>query len=221
MEITATGIKKDFIRKMAGTNVYTAVDTCGITLRPGTVSVIKGRSGSGKTTLLNILAGILPPTEGTVLYDDANIYEMTDESLSDFRNKHIGYVPQGKSAVASLSVRENILLPFTLFGENETGRADELIDKFDIGHIRNAAPEELSGGELRRMAIARALVREPEVLFADEPTGDLDDENTEIVFGILREQAKGGKTVLVVTHENEAEKYADKVYRMNGGMLEG
>ncbi len=221
MEISAKDIKKEFIREAAGTNVYTAVNTCSMELRSGSLTVLKGRSGGGKTTLMNMLAGILKPTEGQILYDGRDIYSMNDDDLSEFRNKKTGYVPQGKSAVASLTVRENILLPCMLFGENAEDKADDLIKRFDIENIKNAYPEELSGGELRRMSIARALIREPEILFADEPTGDLDDENTELVFKLLKEQAKMGKTVFVVTHEDTAEEYADKVYLMRGGKLEG
>ena len=219
MQIRAEQIKKEFYRKSKGTNIFAAVNTCDFTMEEGTLTVIKGRSGGGKSTLMNMLSGILQPTEGKILYGDVDIYSMKDKELSEYRNRHIGYVPQGKSAIVSLSVIENIMLPEILYGESNEDGAVELMDKFGIAHLRDAMPEELSGGELRRMAIARALIRKPEVLFADEPTGDLDDDNTVIVFEALREIANNGTTVLMVTHENEAEKYADRIYRMDAGVL--
>ena len=219
MQIRAEKIKKEFYRKSKGTNIFAAVNTCDFIMEEGTLTVIKGRSGGGKSTLMNMLSGILKPTEGKILYGDVDIYSMKDKELSEYRNRHIGYVPQGKSAIVSLSVMENIMLPEILYGENNEDGAVELMDKFGIAHLRDAMPEELSGGELRRMAIARALIRKPEVLFADEPTGDLDDDNTVIVFEALREIANNGTAVLMVTHENDAEKYADKIYRMDAGEL--
>ena len=219
MQVRATNIKKDYIRKGKGTNIFTAVSDCNLVLNSAELTVIKGRSGGGKTTLLNMLAGILVPTAGKVYYDDIDIYGMDDEQLSKYRGENIGYVPQGKSAIASLSVLENILLPEILYGDRNETKARELMETFDILHLENAMPEELSGGELRRMAIARALMRNPKFLFADEPTGDLDDENTKIVFEALQRASKEGTGVIIITHEGEADNYADKLYRMDAGVL--
>lgn len=222
MEVRAEKIKKEFLRKGAGTNIFTAVVETEFVLEAGTLTVIRGRSGSGKSTLLNMLSGILEPTAGTVHYDNEDLYAMPDTVRSQFRNRHIGFIPQGQSAIASLTVRENILLPFSLYGEVDGDAnvlADELMKELAITPLAEAMPTELSGGELRRMAIARALIRKPKVLFADEPTGDLDDENTEIVFRMLRRAAEDGVAVLMVTHEGDAEQYADRVYRMDAGVL--
>lgn len=219
MTINAKHIKKDFYRKTKGTNLFTAVQSADITLREGELMVIKGRSGGGKSTLMNMLSGILHPTEGEVYYDDTDIYSLSDEELSLFRNKHIGYIPQGKSAISSLNVAENIIMPGMLYGDPDPKDADELMERFDIAPLKNAMPDELSGGELRRMSIARALFMNPQVLFADEPTGDLDDENTQVVFEALRKVADGGTSVFMVTHEEGAEAYADKVFRMDAGVL--
>ena len=232
MIIEAKGIRKEFIRKGSGTNVFTAVQETDLVLEAGVVTAIRGRSGSGKSTLLNMLAGILEPTAGEVIYTGAagrpgeNIYAMGDEALSQFRNRHIGYIPQGTSAISSLTVEENILLPCRMrkaAGKEEEekarARAQALMEEMAIEHLAGEKPGKLSGGELRRMAIARAMVMSPEVLLADEPTGDLDDENTTIVFEMLRRCAQRGACVLIVTHEEDVEKYADKVYRMNAGVL--
>ncbi len=223
MVVRAQNIKKEFLRKGRGTNIFTAVAETDFALEAGELTVIRGRSGSGKSTFLNMLSGILEPTAGTVHYDKDNLYAMPDAARSRFRNQHIGFIPQGQSAIASLSVRENIMLPVSLYGAADKAaeeRADALMDELAITPLAEAMPTELSGGELRRMAIARALLRRPGVLFADEPTGDLDDENTKVVFHMLRQAAKDGTAVLMVTHEGEAQQYADRLYRMTLGVLE-
>ena len=190
-----------------GTGSFQALKETDLVLPEGRLTVLEGRSGSGKTTLLNILAGVQNPSGGKVLYDGTDLYSMDDEALSRFRNDHCGIVPQGQTAVAALTVLENVMLPGTIYGVDKglRERAEALLEKMKIADLKDVLPAELSGGEIRRMAIARALVRDPVVLFADEPTSDLDDENTEAVFGILREIAEAGKSVLVVTHERNAD----------------
>lgn len=219
MEVRAQQIRKEYYRRGTDSNIFTAVEECDFLIPPGELTLIHGRSGSGKSTLLNMLAGILKPTGGHVFYDDTDICLMSDEDLARFRNLHIGYVPQGRSAVPSLNVLENVALPFALYEEDGEEAAALMMERFGIADLE-VMPDRLSGGELRRMAIARALVRQPEVVFADEPTGDLDDENTAAVFGALRELTKTGTAVLVVTHEEDAFEYADHIYAMNAGRLE-
>ena len=147
---------------------------------------------------------------------------MDDRTLSRFRNEYYGIIPQGESAVAALSVMENVMLPATVYAGDETvkDRAAKLLERMGIRNLGNAFPKELSGGELRRMAIARAMIRDPQILFADEPTSDLDDDNRDAVLSMLREIADQGKAVMVVTHEREAAQYADLKYRMDAGVLE-
>ncbi|MBR2283887.1 MAG: ABC transporter ATP-binding protein [Ruminococcus sp.] len=224
--VRAEGISKEFIRESRGTNRFVAVKQTDLTLSSGELTVIRGRSGSGKSTLLNMLAGLTTPTSGRVLIDGMDIYTLPDKELSELRNRKTGVIPQGQSAIYSLTVMENILLPYTLYGkadEGAEGYAEKLLEELGIAQLRNVMPGELSGGELRRMAIARALIRRPELILADEPTGDLDDENTEVVFNVLKNAAAGENgtpaAVLVITHENNAENYADNLLRMNAGQL--
>ena len=222
MSLTAESLTKEFIRETKNTNRFTAVDNVSLTLDSGELTVLMGRSGSGKTTLLNMLSGLLEPSSGRVSYDGRSLYEMSDKQLSRLRNKHFGIIPQGQTAIHSLSVMENIMLPFALYGEGgaeDEGYARELMERLDILQLEGAKPAELSGGELRRMAIARAVIRKPPVIFADEPTGDLDDENTIAVFDFLKALAGEGAAVLVVTHENDAKPYADKLLTMSSGRL--
>ena len=221
MLLRTENIHKTYYRNTGSSNYFYAVAPTSLDIPSGTVSVLMGRSGSGKTTLLNMLAGILEPTEGKVLLNGTDLYSLNDAALSRFRNEKIGIVPQARSAVDTLTVMENILLPATLFGhaaptENVRRRMEEL----EIGHLANVLPRELSGGELRRMAIIRAMVRDPDILFADEPTGDLDDESTEKVLSALSRFAhRPGKAVFIVTHEKDAVNFADRLFRMDRGQV--
>ncbi len=181
-----------------------------------------GRSGSGKSTLLNMLSGLLAPTMGRVLLNDMDVYQMEDLPLSRFRNQHFGVIPQGQAAIMSLTVLENVLLPGVIYGAADArmeSRGMELLEETGIGDLAKARPAELSGGEMRRMSIARALLQDPDVILADEPTADLDDENTEIVLGMLKRAADQGKIVLMATHDKETFAYADEIYRMDAGII--
>lgn len=220
MTVTAERITREYFRRSHGSNVFQALKETDLVIEPGKLVEITGRSGSGKSTLLNIIAGLLAPSSGRVLYDGNDIYSMDDDARSRFRNLHIGIIPQGQTGLHSLTVLENVLLPCRMFGgECSDEKAAELLERVGIAELKNAYPNELSGGEMRRLSITRALLRSPEVILADEPTGDLDDENTRTVLGMLRSAADAGAAVLLVTHENEAAAYADSVYIMDGGVL--
>ncbi len=220
MELRADLISRRYFRKRGEANFFEAVRPVSLTLRSGEMTVLKGRSGSGKTTLLHMLAGLLTPSEGKVWLDDTDLYALDDRKLSELRNKRIGVIPQGRSAVDTLTVYENILLPGILYGGTpRTEDAESWMEALDILDLRDSMPGELSGGELRRMAIARVMTSDQDVILADEPTGDLDNENTEIVLTALRQSAKAGKAVLVVSHEDDAEAYADHVLHMDGGSI--
>ena len=246
MELRAENIAKWYHRKTGEANRFFAVKETTLTVSSGTLTVLTGRSGSGKKTLLHMLGGLLQPDQGTIWLDDTDLYSMEDARLSRFRNSHFGIIPQGYTAVRPLTVFENILLPVRMYGSGrdpipKSGHvqtdistntradkvrlaekeADRLLERFGILHLKEEYPDKLSGGEQRRLAVARALAGQPPVILADEPTGDLDDENTAFVMEELRQAADKGAVVFVVTHESDAAAYADHVWRMNAGQLEG
>ena len=222
MELRAEKISRDFLRPSAPQGFFMAVEETDFSLRAGALLAITGRSGSGKSTLLKMLAGLMEPGTGRVLLDDTDIYGLEEAELARLRNRQIGLAPQTLMVLSALTVQENVLLPCSLYGEAREAkpRAEQLMERLGIVHLRCADPTELSGGELRRLTLARALVRDSAVLLLDEPTGDLDDENTRLVLTLLREEAARGKAVLLVTHEREAADYADSLYRMEAGRLE-
>ena len=221
MILTAKELKKDFPRTGRSSNYFTAVQPLDLTLRSGEMIEITGRSGSGKSTLLNMLSGMLTPTSGKVLLDETDLYSLNEKNLSRLRNEKIGFIPQGHTALRSLTVLENVLLPSILYSKEypPEERARDLLEKVGLTELLDAKPAELSGGELRRMAIARAMLMNPGILLADEPTAGLDTENIMAVLELLRKAAYDGMAVLLVTHENEAARFADKVLIMDGGKM--
>lgn len=221
MIIEATGLTKEFARARGGKRLFTAVHPLDIGLEERQLTVVSGHSGSGKSTLANMLAGILTPTAGHVRLDGTDLYSLRDEELSRLRNERIGLVPQGHTALRALTVLDNVLLPSILYTKDEApaDRARELLAAVGLGDLADAAPTELSGGELRRMAIARALLMDPAVVVADEPTAGLDSANATAVLTLLRDAADRGSAVLVVSHEAEAQRFADRSYVMEDGHL--
>ena len=225
MVLKAEKVSKWFLRNRNGSNRFFALNETDFTLKEGEITVIAGHSGSGKSTFLNILSGLLTPSSGRVLADNKDIYGMTDKELSAFRNENYGLIPQGQTPVYSLSVIENVLLPYSIYSgygklpADVTERADGLLKKLGIIELKDVMPSELSGGELRRMAISRALMKNPQIIMADEPTGDLDDKNTEIILNVFKDLAKEGKSVLIITHDKEVFPYSDTLYSMKNGDL--
>ena len=221
MILEATGLSKEFARARGGKRVFTAVHPMDFGLDERQLTVISGHSGSGKSTLANMLAGILTPTAGHVRLDGTDLYSLRDEELSRLRNERIGLVPQGNTALRALTVLDNVLLPSVLYSRDEApaARGRELLTTVGLADLAEAKPTELSGGELRRMAIARALLMDPAIVVADEPTAGLDSANATAVLTLLRDAADRGTAVLVVSHEAEAQRFADRSYVMEDGHL--
>jgi putative ABC transport system ATP-binding protein len=190
----------------------TALAPIDLAVRAGEFIAVQGPSGSGKTTCLLIAGGLLHPDKGKVLIDGHDLYAMTRNQLAAFRSQNIGFVFQQYHLIPYLSVLENILAPEAAQGRNDSqGRGRELAEQFGLEHRLDHTPAELSSGEKQRTALARALLFQPKVVLADEITGNLDQENAQIVLGYLREYVHTGGSVLLVTHDREIASQADRV----------
>ena len=222
MELRAENISQDFLRDSAREGYIVAVAEMDLCLSSGTVTAVMGRSGSGKSTLLHILGGLLPPVTGQVFVGTTDLYALPEDARAELRSSSLGIVPQQLMSLRALTVRENVLLSALLYGREQgvSAHADALMERLGIAPLAHVYPSELSGGELRRMMIARALAGTPQILLLDEPTGDLDAENTRRVLELVRETADAGTAVLLVTHERAAASYADVCYTMAEGRLE-
>ena len=200
---------------------FRAVDDIDFSIDTGDFVMIEGESGSGKTTFLNLLTGLTEPTSGAVLIGGKPLKDIGDKELSKIRNQKIKYIPQGESLLSALTVRENILFPYTIGGLEKPSpeRLLEVSDKLGITDLLDEYPSELSGGEMRRATIARAVINKPSLIIADEPTGSLDSANTSRVMEIFKNIASEGTAVIVVTHQKETLGYASKVYGMEQGSL--
>lgn len=222
MELRAENISQDFLRDSAREGYIVAVAETDLCLSSGTVTAVMGRSGSGKSTLLHIMGGLLPPVTGKVFVGATDLYALPEDARAKLRSSNLGIVPQQLMSLRALTVRENVLLSALLYGREQgvSAHADALMERLGIASLAQVYPSELSGGELRRMMIARALAGTPQILLLDEPTGDLDAENTRRVLELVRETAGAGTAVLLVTHERAAASYADVCYTMAEGRLE-
>lgn len=204
-----------------GESQVKAVNHVNIQIRQGEFVAIVGKSGSGKSTLLHMMGGLDTPTEGKVLLSGNDMYEMKEDNLAVFRRRKIGFVFQAFNLVSSINVWENIVLPLGLDGK----KADEeyvkdIIKTLGIENRMHNLPNTLSGGQQQRVAIARAMVTRPEVLFADEPTGNLDSKTGDEVIALMKMTAgKYGQTIVMITHDDEIAQVADRVMRIEDGQV--
>jgi ABC-type lipoprotein export system ATPase subunit len=198
---------------------------CGLnlTVSRGEFVLLTGRSGCGKTTLLNLAAGLLKPTSGTILIKNTDIQNLTDEQLSSIRARNIGFVFQFPSLIPSLTVLENTYLPAAFNLKIKTNssreRAALLLNELGLGKRMGVLPRQLSAGEQKRAVLARALMNEPEILLADEPTSDLDEQTEQDIMTMLRELHANGTTILMATHSAGLIPYANRTLKMEEGNL--
>ena len=233
-------VTREFMRRK---HRFSAVNNVSFSLNSGDFVAIVGKSGNGKSTLLNLIAGLLKPTYGsvTVLGNKISAPELSDGEVSRLRAQNIGFVTQSQTLLPNLTVYDNILLPVQIAksggqksggqkSSDQKGKSTDVEDYYSNHaldfckrlHIEDLLwcyPKELSGGEMRRVMIVRALINNPKLLLLDEPTGDLDPEHTLIVVEMLREAANRGAAVLMVTHDSEAARSADCTYTMDAGSL--
>jgi putative ABC transport system ATP-binding protein len=187
----------------------------------GQFAAIMGPSGSGKSTLMHLLAGLDRPTSGSVVVDGQEIADLDDKALTRLRRDKLGFVFQAYNLVPVLTAEENIMLPLTLAGRRpDRGWREQLIAAVGLGDRLTHRPAELSGGQQQRVAVARALIHRPAVVFADEPTGNLDSRSSEEVLGLLRQAVdEFGQTVVMVTHDAEAASVADRLVVLRDGSV--
>ena len=201
-----------------------ALDNVSYEFKPGKMYAIMGHSGSGKSTLISIIGLIETYTSGKITIDQKDISELKDDELSNLRMKHIGFVFQDFYLDEHLKAYENVMLPMLINKEikkeERKEKACKLLIDLGLRDRINHFPKEMSGGEQQRVAIARSLANDPKIILADEPTGNLDEENEKLVFETLKDLSKKGKCVIVVTHSEEIKKYAEKILTINKGKLE-
>lgn len=207
-----------------GENVVKAVDGISIKVEKGEFVAIMGPSGSGKSTCMNLVGSLDVPTRGRIYLDGEDISLLSESDLAQIRGKKIGFIFQSFNLIPNLTAAENVMIPMMFQGTNIYEReetASELLKLVDLGDRGHHYPNELSGGQCQRVAIARALANDPEVILADEPTGNLDTKTGDIVMEFLDKLNKNGKTIIMVTHEPElAEAHAKTVYWMRDGKVE-
>lgn len=205
----------------SGTNSLTVLDQVTFSVRPGDTVAIVGPSGSGKTTLLGLCAGLDVASSGTISLMGFRLNAMSEDDRAYIRNRYVGFVFQNFQLLLTLTALENVMVPLELRGEKNVAlKAKDLLARVGLADRMHHYPTQLSGGEQQRVAMARAFITEPKILFADEPTGNLDDENsqhiTELLFGLNKEK---GTTLVLVTHNLELAQKTERILRMRGGKL--
>ena len=200
-----------------------ALKGVNLSLKEGEFSLLMGASGSGKSTLLHILGTLDRPTEGRVLYRGEDVFRLSDKELAIFRNRKVGFVFQFHYLINELTVIENVMVPLLVRGVPEREareKAKEVLKSVGLEYRLSHRPFEISGGEKQRTAIARALVTEPEIVLADEPTGNLDSQSSHSVISTMKRlNRETGTTFLIATHNSELETYADNVYFIKDGVI--
>lgn len=209
--------------KFYGTNEnqVKAVNNVNIQIKQGEFVAIIGKSGSGKSTLLHMLGGLDTPTKGNVVLSGKDMYQMNEDKLAVFRRRKIGFIFQAFNLVSSINVWENIVLPLGLDGRKiDEAYVNDIISTLGIENRIHNLPNTLSGGQQQRVAIARALVARPEILFADEPTGNLDSKTSDEVIALLKMTAKKyGQTIVMITHDDEIAQVADRILIIEDGKV--
>lgn len=207
----------------SGVTEVRALDGVNMSVESGEFVAIVGTSGSGKSTLLHMLGGLDRPTSGSVTVDGQKLFDLSDEALTIFRRRKIGFVFQAYNLVPVLSVYENIVLPLQLDGRSvDTAFLDDVVQALGLGEKLSSLPNQLSGGQQQRVAIARALAAKPAIILADEPTGNLDSKTSQDVLGLIKVTSqKYAQTTVMITHNEEIAQMADRIVRIEDGHIVG
>ena len=217
-------IKTELLTKhyQVGSEKVEALKGITLSVERGEFISIMGPSGSGKTTLMNIIGCLDTPTDGTYFLNNKSVSELTDDELAHIRNDEIGFVFQSFHLLARNSALENVMLPLKYAGENKKNaitRSNEALDKVGLSDRSSHSPSELSGGQQQRVAIARALVNKPSILFADEPTGNLDSKTGEDVMNLFKELNDNGQTIILITHEDSIAQQSNRIITIMDGLI--
>ncbi|WP_019673790.1 ABC transporter ATP-binding protein [Psychrobacter lutiphocae] len=216
--LQATNLSKSVMIGDTKTDIIKGVD---VAVNTGEFAVIMGKSGSGKSTLLGLLAGLDYPDSGEVWLDGQNLTTLSEDELAQKRQQDMGFVFQSFHLLPTLTVAENIAFPLDIARQPNAERVEELLKAVGLTHRRDSLPHQLSGGEQQRTALARALVARPKIIFADEPTGNLDEQNAQQVMSLLVElQQQSGTALVVVTHDPAMTEHADQVITIHDGRVE-
>ena len=201
-----------------GDDKYTALDNISLKVEKGEFVAVVGPSGSGKTTLLHTIGGLIHPDSGQVFYKGNDVYKMSNQEVNIYRRKNVGFVFQQFHLMPYLTVHENIKIA-EVKTENKNSKIEELMEKCALLQLKNKYPSELSVGEKQRTAFIRAVISKPDILLADEPTGNLDPDNSKILMSLIEDFHQSGGTVLLVSHEVESADYANRKITLNEGRL--
>jgi putative ABC transport system ATP-binding protein len=219
---TGAAVRAEEITKTYGEGEAAVRALCTVSMEVayGEFVAVMGPSGSGKSTLMHLLAGLDRPTDGNVYIEGENVTTMKDKELTMLRRKRVGFIFQAFNLIPQLTAEENIVLPLTLGGNKANGNLDALLEQVGLTDRRSHKPTELSGGQQQRVAVARALITEPAVVFADEPTGNLDSKSSDDILSLLRKAAdERNQTTVMVTHDAHAAAYADRVVYLADGKI--
>ncbi|MDE6895167.1 MAG: ABC transporter ATP-binding protein [Lachnospiraceae bacterium] len=206
-----------------GENEVRALDHVSLKIQKGEFVAIIGHSGSGKSTLMNMLGCLDVPTSGRYYLNGQDVSNMTDDELSDIRNIEIGFIFQGFNLIPNLTAQENVELPLIYRGvprKERSALATESLEIVGLSHRMDHKPSEMSGGQQQRVAIARAIAAKPPVILADEPTGNLDSRSTQEIMNVLKELHRSGRTVILITHDDEIAAQVKRVIRIKDGRIE-
>lgn len=207
-----------------GSEQIQAVNGISLNIRQGEVCCLLGKSGSGKSTLLNLIAGLEKPSTGAIIFNKKHIERMNEDQLADFRQKYVGFVFQSYNLLPTLTAMENVTLPLIFKNvplQERNERAMEMLKAVGLEDRAHHKPHEMSGGQQQRVSIARAFINSPQVVFADEPTGNLDTRTTYEMMDLITALAKkNNQTLVIVTHDLELSDYADRIVMLSDGMVE-
>ena len=218
--ITLDKVHKNYLN---GADCVIALNKLCLTVEEGTFLGVMGPSGSGKSTLLSVLGALASPSSGTVTVDGIDVYGLSAEKQADFRREYLGFIFQSHNLIPYLNAMENVMLPLAVTGfsaEEKRGRATDMLKRVGLPDRMLHLPQQLSGGEQERVAIARAIVNSPPLLLADEPTGSLDTATSFQVMGLLKELHEDGQTIIMVTHNRENLQWFDRTVYLRDGEVE-